>query len=75
MFKQLKPPFGGKGEAPMAKRSEEVCAAAKGNGRSGMNLNFSNRLVRTRMPGGVAGERRGYSPAPLCRFRINLQKD
>jgi predicted GTPase len=35
MFKQLKLPFGGKGEAPMAKRSEEVCAAAKGSGRSG----------------------------------------
>lgn len=35
MFKQLELPFGDKGEAPMAKRSEEGCAAVKGNGRSG----------------------------------------
>gem|GEM_PF-4499672 len=29
------------------------------------NLNFSNRLVRTRMPGGVGGERLRPSPIPI----------
>ena len=30
-----------------------------------MNLNFSNRLVRTRMPGGVGGDRSGILTAPI----------
>ena len=30
-----------------------------------MNLNFSNRLVRTRMPGGVGGDRLGILIAPI----------
>jgi hypothetical protein len=48
--------------------------AKPGHGRTGwgypvsVDLNFSNRPVRTRMPGGVAGES-GY-PLPLCRFHI-----
>lgn len=46
MFKQLELPFGDKGEAPMAKRSEEVCAAAKGNGRSGTSGLMAKVLER-----------------------------
>jgi hypothetical protein len=34
------------------------------------DLNFSNRPVRTRLPGGVAGEERKLSP--LCRLRLLL---
>ncbi len=30
-----------------------------------MNLNFPNRRMRTRMSGGVAGDRRGNPPAPM----------
>jgi hypothetical protein len=32
------------------------------------DLNFSNRPVRTRMPGGVAGDPRVYTLGPQCRF-------
>ena len=32
------------------------------------NLNFLNRPVRTRMPGGVAGDSRDYLE-PLCRSK------
>ena len=33
------------------------------------DLNFLNRRMRTRMSGGVGGERRGhYAPPPLSRF-------
>jgi hypothetical protein len=66
--KPLKLPLANRGETPTGKRSEEAPTAMHENERSGTrsstsrvspgqprNLNFSNRPVRTRMPGGVAG--------------------
>ncbi len=68
MSRQLELPPANRGEAPTGKRSEEEPTAAHENERLGArtstswaspdwarNLNFSNRPVRTRMPGGVAG--------------------
>jgi hypothetical protein len=68
MTRQLELPLENRGEAPTGKRSEEEPTAMHKNERSGAristsrvspgrsrNLNFSNRPVRTRMPGGVAG--------------------
>jgi hypothetical protein len=68
MTRQLELTLANRGEAPTGKRSEEAPTATHENERSGArtstswvspgwarNLNFSNRPVRTRMPGGVAG--------------------
>jgi len=68
MTRELELPLENRGEAPTEKRSEEAPTAMRENERSGArtstrwvspswarNLNFSNRPVRTRMPGGVAG--------------------
>ena len=68
MTRELELPLANRGEAPTGKRSEEEPTAMHENERSGAristsrvspgrsrNLNFSNRPVRTRMPGGVAG--------------------
>ena len=68
MTRELELPLANRGEAPTGKRSEEAPTATHENERSGArtstswvspgrsrNLNFSNRPVRTRMPGGVAG--------------------
>jgi prevent-host-death family protein len=68
MTRQLELPLSQRGEAPAGKRSEEAPTAMHESERSGArtstsrvspdwprHLNFSNRPVRTRMPGGVAG--------------------
>jgi hypothetical protein len=68
MTRQLELPLANRGEAPTGRRSEEAPTAMHENERSGArtstswvspgwprNLNFSNRPMRTRMPGGVAG--------------------
>jgi hypothetical protein len=68
MTRELELPLANRGETPTGKRSEEAPPAMRESGRSGArtstswvspgwarNLNFSNRPVRTRMPGGVAG--------------------
>ena len=68
MTRELELPLANRGEAPTGKRSEEAPTVVRENERSGArtstswvspgwsrNLNFSNRPVRTRMPGGVAG--------------------
>jgi hypothetical protein len=68
MTRRLELPLANRSEAPTGKRSEEAPTARHENARSGAristswgppgwarNLNFSNRPVRTRMPGGVAG--------------------
>jgi hypothetical protein len=70
MTSQLELLLENRGEAPTGKRSDEEPTAAYENECSGAristswvspgwsrNLNFSNRPVRTRMPGGVAGVR------------------
>ena len=37
------------------------------------DLNFLNRRMRTRMSGGVGGDRRGhYAPPPLSRFATGV---
>ena len=36
-----------------------------------VDLNFSNRPVRTRMPGGVAGERATAPPMPISNSQTN----
>jgi hypothetical protein len=68
MTRELELPLVNRGEAPKERRSEEEPTAMHETERSGArtstrwvspswarNLNFSNRPVRTRMPGGVAG--------------------
>ena len=73
MSGQLELPLGGRDETPNWQRSEEVPMAAHETGRSGdqlaaghLTIHFLNRPVRTRMPGGVAGDVGDY-PTPLCR--------
>ena len=65
---QLELPLEARGEAPCDRRSGEVPTAARGTERSGddrlmervvENLNLFNRRMRTRMSGGVGGDRRG----------------
>jgi len=68
MTRELELPLANRGETPTGKRSEEAPPARHENERSGArtstswvslgwprDLNFPNRPVRTRMPGGVAG--------------------
>ena len=54
-----------------AKRSESRCPRATTTDKESRglpaNLNCSNRRMRTRMSGGVGGERRGQSRRPLSR--------
>ena len=78
MSGQLELPLGSSGETPNYRRSEEVLMAAHETGSSGrrpawstsaghLTTHFLNRPVRTRMPGGVAGDVGAY-PTPLCRL-------
>ena len=59
-----------RGEAPRVKRSGEagragveMCTRADAVVTLRSDLNFSNRRMRTRMSGGVGGDRRAFSPA------------
>jgi hypothetical protein len=65
MSKQLELPQAPQSEALQVPRSEEAVTAGNESDGSGTlplmaarNLNSTNRLVRPRMPGGVAGDRR-----------------
>ena len=51
---------------PPSKRFVMKCVRRVTDCKARGNLNFSNRPVRTRMPGGVAGER--SEGRPLCRL-------
>ena len=59
-----------RGEAPRVRRSGEAGRAGAENDAQAtaaatrtFDLNFSNRRMRTRMSGGVGGDRRALSPA------------
>jgi hypothetical protein len=66
--------WSGRGEVkPSLPRTVMKTDARASNRRHREYLNFSNRPVRTRMPGGVAGES-GHS-LPLCRCQVVADPD
>src|ERR1017187_9014817 len=62
-----------RGEAAMTAGRVEKSAAENENRSPGTYLNPLNRPVRTRMPGGVAGDAEDYPPRPYADFKPSVR--